>query len=861
MPAEELRERAISPRWPSCCRRRAGRGVERFLVVREHAATFRADSRAGRAPRRRPQPARRAGAGRELHRHRLAGHDGGRRAQRQTRPPRPCSPSLRPLADGGRGMSSECVERPVPGDQQGRSDLLVLAPLRIEARAVRRGLGPGAHVLPTGMGPRHALTAPRRSPARERGRRERLLRGAWIPTLRARRPRGRDGGPRPGRHRSRARLRACSPAPCGAPAPRSRRTDRVHHADRPRRRARAAAPHRRPRGGHGVGLAGGRGRRTAAGGRARRGRHLRARDHRPLALVNGGGTRLLGAAAGRRASCRSGRPPWDRARSCSPRRARRARASSGPSRSSSARSSASVRRSTSAARSSTTRTWSRSSRRAARSSWRRSMRCPTARGSSSPPTGCPRPCASTRRRAGSTSSTRRAPSSARCTPRRAASPGRATRSRSWATRGTTRSRAPWERRRTASASSATRATSPTWRSRTRERVAYLTQTTLAVEETDEVVDALRERFPSLVGPASSDICYATQNRQDARQAARRRVRSHPRRRLRELLELAPPRRGRRAPRRERSADRGRVADRARLVDGRREHRPHRGSVRARGARPAGARRARRAGPRGCRRAPVGHRDGAVQAAARGTRGSELTMPVPMRQTARVGSYLMRQRLARREKFPLSSSSSRSFSATSPAAGCGKIQHPDHVLRRRMTVEQALGAIEESGAPMVSIAGGEPLIHPEIHVIASELVARKRFVYLCTNALLMERKLENFTPSPYFAWAVHMDGLRERHDASVEREGVFDKAVAAIRAAKARGFRVTTNTTFFTHDSPSTVRAGPRLPQRRARGRRHDDLAGLRLREGARPGALPRRRPRHASCSTRPSPTAGASAGA
>ena len=123
----------------------------------------------------------------------------------------------------------------------------------------------------------------------------------------------------------------------------------------------------------------------------------------------------------------------------------------------------------------------------------------------------------------------------------------------------------------------------------------------------------------------------------------------------------------------------------------------------------------------------------------------------------------------------------------------------------MSVEQAVGAIEESGAPMVSIAGGEPLIHPEIDVIVEELVSRKRFVYLCTNAILMERKLDRFTPSPYFAWAIHLDGLRERHDSSVEREGVFDVAVAAIRAAQGRGFRVTTNTTFFTHDSPNTVR--------------------------------------------------------
>jgi hopanoid biosynthesis associated radical SAM protein HpnH len=181
------------------------------------------------------------------------------------------------------------------------------------------------------------------------------------------------------------------------------------------------------------------------------------------------------------------------------------------------------------------------------------------------------------------------------------------------------------------------------------------------------------------------------------------------------------------------------------------------------------------------------------------------MPVPFRQSIRMGAYLARQRLARREKFPLLVELEPLFQCNLACAGCGKIQHPEHVLRRRMSVEQAVGAIEESGAPMVSIAGGEPLIHPEIHEIAGELVARKRFVYLCTNAILMERKLDRFAPSPYFAWAVHLDGLRERHDKSVEREGVFDKAVAAIRAAKERGFRVTTNTTFFTHDSPDTVR--------------------------------------------------------
>jgi hopanoid biosynthesis associated radical SAM protein HpnH len=180
------------------------------------------------------------------------------------------------------------------------------------------------------------------------------------------------------------------------------------------------------------------------------------------------------------------------------------------------------------------------------------------------------------------------------------------------------------------------------------------------------------------------------------------------------------------------------------------------------------------------------------------------MPVPVRQSIRVGSYLMRQKLTRREKFPLVLELEPLFQCNLACSGCGKIQHPDHVLRQRMPVEQAIAAVEECGAPVVSIAGGEPLIHPEIDVIVRELIKRKKFVYLCTNAILMERKLDRFTPSPYFAWAVHVDGLRDRHDQSVEREGVFDIAVKAIRAAQERGFRITTNTTFFTHDSPSTV---------------------------------------------------------
>jgi hopanoid biosynthesis associated radical SAM protein HpnH len=182
------------------------------------------------------------------------------------------------------------------------------------------------------------------------------------------------------------------------------------------------------------------------------------------------------------------------------------------------------------------------------------------------------------------------------------------------------------------------------------------------------------------------------------------------------------------------------------------------------------------------------------------------MPVPLRQSMRVGAYLAEQKLRRRERFPLIVELEPLFQCNLACAGCGKIQHPDHVLRRRMPVEQAVSAVMECGAPVVSIAGGEPLIHPEIDTIVSELIARKKFVYLCSNALLMEKKMHLFKPSPYFAWAVHMDGLRERHDKSVCREGVFDKAVSAIKAAQDRGFRITTNTTFFSDDTPETVRS-------------------------------------------------------
>src|ERR1700743_2932431 len=163
------------------------------------------------------------------------------------------------------------------------------------------------------------------------------------------------------------------------------------------------------------------------------------------------------------------------------------------------------------------------------------------------------------------------------------------------------------------------------------------------------------------------------------------------------------------------------------------------------------------------------------------------MPVPMRQAVRMGAYLMEQKLRGRDKFPLIVELEPLFQCNRACAGCGKIQRPEATLRKRMPVEQAVGAIEECGAPMVSIAGGEPLIHPEIDEIVRQLIARKKFVYLCTNALLLEKRRALSNPSRYFSWAVHREARRERHDESVSRDGVFDKAVSAIAAAKAAGF--------------------------------------------------------------------------
>ena len=180
------------------------------------------------------------------------------------------------------------------------------------------------------------------------------------------------------------------------------------------------------------------------------------------------------------------------------------------------------------------------------------------------------------------------------------------------------------------------------------------------------------------------------------------------------------------------------------------------------------------------------------------------MSMPMRQSVRLGAYLVKQKVLRRKKFALLVELEPLFACNLKCAGCGKIAHPASVLKQRMPVEQAVGAIEESGAPMVSIAGGEPLMHPQIDEIVRQLLDRGKIVFLCTNAVLMPKHIHKFKPHRNFSWMVHIDGLRERHDASVSKEGVFDQAVAAIKMAQDAGFRVMTNTTFFDTDGPQDV---------------------------------------------------------
>jgi hopanoid biosynthesis associated radical SAM protein HpnH len=180
--------------------------------------------------------------------------------------------------------------------------------------------------------------------------------------------------------------------------------------------------------------------------------------------------------------------------------------------------------------------------------------------------------------------------------------------------------------------------------------------------------------------------------------------------------------------------------------------------------------------------------------------------ISLLQTVKVGSYVVKQHLMRNKRYPLVLMLEPLFRCNLACNGCGKIDYPDPILNQRLSIEECIGAAEECGAPVVSIAGGEPLLHRDMPKIVEELVKRKKFIYLCTNALLLEKKLDQYTPSPYLTLSVHLDGGLEEHDHAVSQDGVYVKAVAAIKAAKAAGFRVTINTTLFDGAEPEKVAA-------------------------------------------------------
>ncbi len=181
------------------------------------------------------------------------------------------------------------------------------------------------------------------------------------------------------------------------------------------------------------------------------------------------------------------------------------------------------------------------------------------------------------------------------------------------------------------------------------------------------------------------------------------------------------------------------------------------------------------------------------------------MSVPMRQVTRVGAYVVKQHMLGRKRYPLVLMLEPLFRCNLACSGCGKIDYPAPILNQRLSVADALAAADECGAPVVSIAGGEPLLHKEMPEIVRGLLARKKFIYLCTNALLLEKKMDDYTPHPDFSWDVHLDGDREMHDRAVSQEGTYDRAVAAIKEAKRRGFRVSINCTLF--DGAQAERVG------------------------------------------------------
>lgn len=180
------------------------------------------------------------------------------------------------------------------------------------------------------------------------------------------------------------------------------------------------------------------------------------------------------------------------------------------------------------------------------------------------------------------------------------------------------------------------------------------------------------------------------------------------------------------------------------------------------------------------------------------------MGISVRQAIKVGAYVMKKKFSGESRYPLVLMLEPLFRCNLACVGCGKIQYPGEILKKNMSPEECFRAAEECGAPIVTIAGGEPLLHPQMDEIVRGMVDRKKFVYLCSNAILLEKHLERFEPSPYLTFSVHLDGMKERHDHLVDRKGIFDIAVRAITAAKAKGFRVTTNTTVFDGEKPEDL---------------------------------------------------------
>src|SRR6266550_4707562 len=182
------------------------------------------------------------------------------------------------------------------------------------------------------------------------------------------------------------------------------------------------------------------------------------------------------------------------------------------------------------------------------------------------------------------------------------------------------------------------------------------------------------------------------------------------------------------------------------------------------------------------------------------------MPVPISQMCTVATYVLKQKLRGQKRYPLVLMLEPLFRCNLACAGCGKIQYPAHILKQNLSPEECFKAVDECGAPTVAIPGGEPLMHPQIKEIVEGIVARKKYVYLCTNALLLKEKIDLFTPSKYLTFSVHMDGQKEHHDFSVCKEGGYEIAAEGIKEAVKRGFRVTTNTTLFDGADAKSVSA-------------------------------------------------------